>query len=98
MYRLWLIKKQVQFTIDVTLPAYGQFGLPFRPDDVEFRNLVEKNLECKKLDGTLAGFYEKWFGAKPNSSSSTVVVYAGYRAPNWAGHTPEPHAAKCSLP
>jgi polar amino acid transport system substrate-binding protein len=95
---LWLIKKKSQFTIDVSLPAYGRFGLAFRPDDVEFRNLVEKHLECMKLDGTLAGFYEKWFGAKPDPKSSTVVVYAGYGAPGWAGHTPEPHAVICPLP
>ena len=100
---LWSSKKQPRFSFDLygdvvdTVGKGKAFGLPFRPKDVEFRNQVERALECMKIDGSLAAIHEKWFGKPPLPTSSTAVVFSGYGAPGWKGFTPEPHALNCPL-
>jgi len=84
----WTVKQQPNLAIDVSILTGGQFGLPTRTDDVEFRNLLESHLECMKLDGTAAKIHEKWFGVVPAPGSSMVTVYEGFGAPGWPGHDP----------
>lgn len=91
----WMIKERGGYALDVTLPAYGAFGFAFRPDDTAFRNEVEAALECIKADGTLAGIYEKWFGAAPSSDSASVTVYEGMGAPGWPGHDADAAQPDC---
>jgi polar amino acid transport system substrate-binding protein len=91
----WLVQEQPVFAIDVTLPAYGQFGLAFRPDDVAFRDSVEQQLECMKSDGTLPAIYEKWFGVAPAADSASATVYPGVGAPGWPGHDATVTAPAC---
>lgn len=93
---LWLLRTQSQFAVDLRLPPHGQFGFAFRPDDTEFRDLVERQLECMKRDGTMARIYERWFGAAPPAGSATVTVYPGLGAPGWRGHVAEAPANTCS--
>lgn len=95
---LWLIKTTKGLAQDVVLPPHGQLALAFRPDDTEFRNIMEHQLECMKLDGTLAAIYKKWFGADPIAQSSTVVAYEGFGPQGWPGYDPKPHAMNCPMP
>lgn len=93
---LWMLRTQKQYAVDLRLPAHGRFGLAFRPGDTEFRDLVERALECMKRDGTMARIYQKWFDAAPDPKSSTVVVYEGVGAPGWPGHSATAPANTCS--
>lgn len=93
---LWMLRTQTQFAVDIRLPAHGKFGFAFRPDDTEFRDLVERHLECMKRDGTMARIYAKWFAAPPDPASSTVTVYDGLGAPGWRGHVATAPANPCS--
>jgi polar amino acid transport system substrate-binding protein len=62
----------------------------FRQDDSAFRNRVELIVEEMKRDGTLAGMYQGWFGARPPEGSVMLSVdEAGYGAPGFAGHGPK---------
>ena len=85
---LWTAKNQPVFGADVIVKTEGVFALPFRKDDVEFRDLVDVKLKCMKRDGTLAGIYRKWFGTDPAPDSATVKIYPGHGAPGWPGYTP----------
>lgn len=77
------------------LDSGRNFGIAFRKDDVAFRAKVELALECMKTDGTLARIYEKWFGVKPEPSSSTATVYPGTGAPGFEGYDTAEHKAEC---
>lgn len=83
-------------TVAYSLPIAGKFGLVFHPDDVELRKEVENALECMKLDGTLAGLHETWFGFPPGEDTATNTVYLGYGHPGYEGHDREPHVPPCS--
>ena len=83
-------------TVAYNLPIAGKFGLVFHPDDVELRKEVENALECMKLDGTLAGLHERWFGFPPGEDTATNTIYLGYGHPGYEGHDREPHVPSCS--
>jgi polar amino acid transport system substrate-binding protein len=62
----------------------------FRQDDAAFRNRVELIVEEMKRDGTLAGLYRGWFGAKPPEGSAMLVIDEGhYGAAGFPGHSPK---------
>jgi polar amino acid transport system substrate-binding protein len=92
---LWTVKNQPVFAADVIVKTGGVFALPFRPDDVAFRNLVDMKLTCMKKDGTLLALYRKWFGADPAPDSATLTIYPGYGAPGWPGYVAEAPAPDC---
>lgn len=71
------------------------FGFAFRKGDEAYRNKVEEVLECMKLDGTLARFYEANYGAPPAADSPIVNTYPGYGAPGMLGYEDTPHEPKC---
>jgi polar amino acid transport system substrate-binding protein len=62
------------------------FALPFRNDDVAFRNRVETILEALKKDRTLIRLHEKWFGAPPVDGGATLSVFEGFGPPGLPGH------------
>jgi polar amino acid transport system substrate-binding protein len=84
-------------SVAYTLPIAGKFGLAFHPDDRELRKQVENALECMKLDGTLAGLHEKWFGFPAGEDTAINTVYMGYGHPGIQGHDPESHVPRCSV-
>lgn len=62
----------------------------FRLDDAAFRNRVELIVEDMKRDGTLAGIYQAWFGAKPPEGSAMLTVDdANYGPAGFAGFGPK---------
>ncbi len=67
------------------------YGLVFRNDDVEFRNLVERAIEGLKLDGTLAELHLKWFGDYPPEDSAMNTVWFGYGPAGYTGFSADPH-------
>ncbi len=54
------------------------YSTGFRYGDEDARNKVERAIECMKLDGTLAAFNVKWFGAEPVAGSAMTKVSPGY--------------------
>ncbi|SIO67082.1 amino acid ABC transporter substrate-binding protein, PAAT family [Bradyrhizobium erythrophlei] len=77
------------------LDSGRNFGIAFRKEDTAFRAKVEEALECIKTDGTLAKIHEKWFGVKPDASSSSAKVYPGVGAPGFEGYDAAEHKATC---
>ena len=71
------------------------WGMPFRKDDAELRATVEKVIECMKIDGTIAGLHEKWFGLAPVAGSAAVTPVAGFGQPGYDGHLENGHKPSC---
>ena len=76
-----------QFKLGYSLYTGRSFGIPFRPDDVPFRNQVERVVEQLKADGTLVKIYRKWFGKAPPEGTAMTTVYEGFGAPGFPGYT-----------
>ena len=87
--------KQPTLAIGYILPTGRNFGLPFRPEDVEARNKVDEILECLKLDGTLAKLHEKWFASPPGDTTAMRMVYVGHGHPGFRGYEPDTHMPSC---
>lgn len=84
----YVAKQQAkQFKVGYSLYTGRSFGIPFRTDDVEFRNRVERIVEQMKADGSLVKIYEKWFGKKPPEGSAMTTVYEGFGAPGFTGYS-----------
>ncbi len=69
----YYVKDKPQFKVVERIPSGEQYSMMFAKDSP----LVAKvNDEITKMkgDGYLAGLHEKWFGAKPEATTSTVVV------------------------
>lgn len=49
--------------VDVVVGPVSEFGIGFRKEDAELRNIVQKVLDELKADGTMAKISEKWFAA-----------------------------------
>ena len=71
------------------------WGMPFRKDDAELRGTVEKVIECMKIDGTIAGLHEKWFGVAPAAGSAAVTPLSGFGQPGYDGHESNGHSPSC---
>lgn len=69
--------------------------MPFRKDDAELRATVEKVIECMKIDGTIAGLHEKWFGVAPAAGSAAVTPVTGFGQPGFDGHLDNGHKPSC---
>lgn len=54
------------------------YSTAFRYGEEDFRNRVERAIECMKLDGTLVEINVKWFGAEPAPGSAMTKVAPGY--------------------
>lgn len=70
-------------------------GYGLRKDAKELRNQVEGALECMKLDGTLQGLHEKWFGEQPDPADSSMKVFAGYGPVGLEGYERSYHKPDC---
>lgn len=71
------------------------WGMPFRKGDEELRAKVENVIECLKIDGTIAGLHEKWFGLPPAPGSAAVTPVAGYGQPGYDGYVDNGHTPSC---
>jgi polar amino acid transport system substrate-binding protein len=88
-------KQNKQVKVSHRIYTGQSFGFPFRKDDVQFRNEVERVLECMKLDGTVAKFHEKWFGVLPGEDTAMGKIWVGYGPAGFTSYSFEPHAVSC---
>jgi len=92
----WAVKKNPALKLSFNYSTGKLFGMPFRKDDVETRNLVEAAIECMKKDGTLVAMSEKWFGFTPKEGEAAVTVQPGFGEPGIEGYDETPHEMNCS--
>ena len=71
------------------------WGMPFRKGDEALRDRVEEVIECLKLDGTIAGLSEKWFGVTPAAGSAAVAALPGHGQPGFDGFADDGHQPAC---
>lgn len=91
----WAAKKNPGVKLSYLVDTGLVWGMPFRKDDVELRNKIERVIECLKLDGTMAELSEKWFGVTPQEGSTTITPVAGYGQPGFEGYTEDDHEPSC---
>lgn len=91
----WAVKKNPRIKLSYLHSTGRVFAMPFRKDSVELRNKVEAVIECMKVDGTIAGLSEKWFGIAPAPDSAAVTVQDGFGVPGKEGYDPTPHELNC---
>lgn len=87
----YIALKNKRLKVDHRLYTGHSFGFPFRKDDVEFRNTIERILESMKLDGTVAQFHKKWFGELPGLETAMNKVWVGYGPVGYTSYSFEPH-------
>jgi polar amino acid transport system substrate-binding protein len=80
--------KQVRLVRNgLTILTGRTVAFAFRQDDAAFRNRVELVVEEMKRDGSLAGIYLAWFGARPPEGSAMLVVDEAHFGPaTFHGH------------
>ena len=71
------------------------FGIAFRPESREYRNRVERVIECMKADGFMARLHERWYGAPPAEGTSLTTVFPGFGPPGLPGFEASPHTPGC---
>ncbi|MCX8998359.1 transporter substrate-binding domain-containing protein [Rhizobiaceae bacterium BDR2-2] len=93
----WAVKQNRQLKLSYEYPTGLVWALTFRKDDVEGRNLVDRAIECLKIDGSLAALSEKWFGVAPVAGTTIVTPAKGYGVPGFEGYVEDDHAPSCEL-
>jgi polar amino acid transport system substrate-binding protein len=93
----WAVKQNPRLKLSYEYPTGLVWGLAFRKDDVEGRNLVDKAIECLKIDGSMAKLSEKWFGVTPAAGTTIVTPTKGYGVPGFDGYVDDDHAPSCAL-
>jgi polar amino acid transport system substrate-binding protein len=88
-------KKNPNIKLSYLFTTGKVWGMPFRKDDAELRATVEKVIECMKIDGTIAGLHEKWFGLAPAAGSAAVTPVKGFGQPGFDGHLDNGHKPSC---
>lgn len=87
----FVASKQSRLRVSHRIYNGTSFGFPFRKDDVEFRNTIERILEGMKLDGTVAELHKKWFGDMPGLDTAMNKVWVGYGPVGYTSYSFEPH-------
>lgn len=88
----YVASKQSRLKLSHRIYTGHSFAFPFRKDDVQFRNTIERILEGMKLDGTVAKFHEKWFGDMPGLDTAMGKIWVGYGPVGYTSYTYEPHS------
>jgi polar amino acid transport system substrate-binding protein len=70
-------------------------GYAVRKGDEKLRAEIENALECMKMDGTIQGIHEKWFGEAPEPVNSMMKVFVGYGPVGYEGYEPTYHVPAC---
>ena len=91
----WAVKRTPGLKLSYLIKTSAVFAIPFRKDDVAFRNQVDEVIECMKLDGFFAKLSEKWLGVTPEPGSPAVTVVAGYGQPGFEGYVSDAHTPRC---
>ncbi len=91
----WAAQKNPAIKLSYLYTTGKVWGMPFRKGDEELRATVESVIECMKIDGSMAGLHEKWFGTKPADGSAAVTALPGYGEPGFEGYTADGHVPAC---
>ena len=91
----WAAMENPRVRTTYTISTGTAFSMPFRHQDVAYRNKVEDILECMKVDGTFSRLHEEWFGEPPAEGAAAVTVLEGYGHPGMSGYDPTPHELRC---
>lgn len=91
----WAAKNNPQLELSILHSTGLVWAAPLRKDSAALRAQIENAIECMKLDGTIAGLHEKWFGIKPAAGSAAVTVFPGTGVPGMPGYDPTPRAPAC---
>jgi polar amino acid transport system substrate-binding protein len=87
---LQAVKQARQVKNGLTILSGRVVAFAFRQDDAAFRNSVELIVEEMKKDGSLAGIYQAWFGARPPEGSAMLTADdAHFGAAGFPGHGPK---------
>ncbi len=88
--------KNPNFVADLELKdTRAHWAAPVPKNNPKLRAELQDALDCMKKDGTMAKYYEKWFGKKPEADDLAVVITPGYGVPGMPGYDPTPHELKC---
>ncbi len=91
----WAVKKNPRLKLSYEYKTGLVWALPFRKDDVKDRDLVDRAIECLKIDGSMAKLSEKWFGVTPVAGTTIVTPTKGYGTPGFEGYADDDHKPSC---
>ena len=91
----WAAKQNPQLKTSIAVNTGRVFSTPFRLDDADTRNRIERVVECMKLDGFFSKLHEKWFAGPAAPGSSMVTVDPGFGAPGVNGYDATTHDPEC---
>ncbi|WP_118137826.1 transporter substrate-binding domain-containing protein [Oceanicella sp. SM1341] len=91
----WAAKQNPRVKLSFEYETGLVWALPFRKDDTETRDLVDRAIECLKLDGSMAALSEKWFGVTPVEGTTIVTPTPGYGVPDFPGYEADDHTPSC---
>ncbi|MDE1157062.1 MAG: transporter substrate-binding domain-containing protein [Neorhizobium sp.] len=91
----WAVKKNARLKLSYEYQTGQVVALSFRKGDEKNRDLVDKALECLKVDGSMAKLSEKWFGFTPVAGTTIVTPSKGYGTPGFDGYTDDDHKPSC---
>jgi polar amino acid transport system substrate-binding protein len=91
----WAAKQNPQLELSILHSTGLVWAAPLRKDSTALLAQIENAIECMKLDGTIAGLHEKWFGIKPAAGSAAVTVFPGTGVPGMPGYDPTPRTPSC---
>ncbi|WP_422071297.1 transporter substrate-binding domain-containing protein [Tranquillimonas rosea] len=93
----WAAKQNPRVDLSYEYDTGLVWAFPFRKDDVETRNMIDRVLECLKTDGTMAELSEKWFGVTPEEGRTIVTPTPGYGTPDFEGYDDTEHEVSCEF-
>jgi polar amino acid transport system substrate-binding protein len=91
----WAAKQNPRLKLSYEYSTGLVWAFPFRKGDEANRDLVEKAMECLKLDGSMAKLSEKWFGVTPVAGTTIVTPTKGFGTPGFEGYVDDDHKASC---
>jgi polar amino acid transport system substrate-binding protein len=91
----WAAKQSPKVKLSYEYPTGLVWALPFRKDDKATRDLVDRAIECLKLDGSMAKLSVKWFGVAPKEGTTIVTPTKGYGTPGFDGYQEDDHKPSC---
>lgn len=91
----WAVKQNARLKLSYEYATGMVWAFPFRKGDESNRDLVEKAMECLKLDGSMATLSEKWFGVTPVAGTTIVTPTKGFGTPGFEGYVEDDHKASC---
>ncbi|MGA1832582.1 transporter substrate-binding domain-containing protein [Rhizobium wenxiniae] len=91
----WSVKQNPRLKLSYEYATGLVWALSFRKGDEENRDLVDRAIECLKLDGSMAKLSEKWFGVTPVAGTTIVTPTKGFGTPGFDGYKEDDHQASC---